>query len=107
MISITGLRKNFRSGDHAVAALQGIDLEVKRGEFFVLLGPSGSGKTTLLRSVAGLEKPDGGEISLNGKIVFSSSRRTRSRRKRAASAWCFSPMRFGPTSPSPKISGWC
>jgi iron(III) transport system ATP-binding protein len=75
VISITGLRKNFQSGDHAVAALQGIDLEVPRGEFFVLLGPSGSGKTTLLRSVAGLEKPDGGEISLNGKIVFSSSRR--------------------------------
>ena len=75
MISITGLRKNFQSGDHAVAALQGIDLEVSRGEFFVLLGPSGSGKTTLLRSVAGLEKPDGGEISLNGKIVFSGSRR--------------------------------
>jgi len=75
VISITGLRKNFQSGDHAVAALQGIDLEVQRGEFFVLLGPSGSGKTTLLRSVAGLEKPDAGEISLNGKIVFSTSRR--------------------------------
>ncbi|MSP39924.1 MAG: ABC transporter ATP-binding protein [Deltaproteobacteria bacterium] len=75
MISITGLRKNFQSGDHAVAALQGIGLEVARGEFFVLLGPSGSGKTTLLRSVAGLEKPDGGEISLDGKIVFSTSRR--------------------------------
>jgi len=75
VISITGLRKNFQSGDHAVAALQGIDLEVARGEFFVLLGPSGSGKTTLLRSVAGLEKPDGGEISLDGKIVFSSARR--------------------------------
>ena len=73
MISITGLRKNYQSGDRAVAALQGIDLEVPRGEFFVLLGPSGSGKTTLLRSVAGLEKPDGGEISLNGKIVFSSN----------------------------------
>ena len=75
MISIKGLRKNFQSGDQVVAALQGIDLEVERGEFFVLLGPSGSGKTTLLRSVAGLEKPDGGEISLNGKTVFSSSRR--------------------------------
>jgi iron(III) transport system ATP-binding protein len=75
MISITGLRKNFQSGDRAVAALQGIDLEVGKGEFFVLLGPSGSGKTTLLRSVAGLEKPDAGEISLNGKVMFSSSRR--------------------------------
>ena len=47
MISIAGLRKNFQSGDHAVAALAGIDLEVAQGEFFVLLGPSGSGKTTL------------------------------------------------------------
>ncbi|HEX9263303.1 MAG TPA: ABC transporter ATP-binding protein, partial [Candidatus Binatia bacterium] len=75
MISISGLCKNFRTGDHAVAALQAIDLEVGRGEFFVLLGPSGSGKTTLLRSVAGLEKPDEGEISLNGKTVYSRSRR--------------------------------
>ena len=75
MISVAGLHKNFQSGEHAVAALAGIDLEVSAGEFFVLLGPSGSGKTTLLRSVAGLEKPDGGEISLNGKTVFSSGKR--------------------------------
>ena len=71
MISISGLCKNFRTGDQAVAALRGIDLEISKGEFFVLLGPSGSGKTTLLRSVAGLEKPDDGDISLNGKTVFS------------------------------------
>jgi iron(III) transport system ATP-binding protein len=75
VISISGLCKTFRTGDDAVAALRAIELEVGRGEFFVLLGPSGSGKTTLLRSVAGLEKPDEGEISLNGKIVYSRSRR--------------------------------
>jgi iron(III) transport system ATP-binding protein len=75
VISIAGLKKNFQTRDHVVAALQGIDLEIGKGEFFVLLGPSGSGKTTLLRSVAGLEKPDRGDISLNGKTVFSSSRR--------------------------------
>jgi len=75
VISISGLCKNFRTGDQSVAALQAIDLEVGRGEFFVLLGPSGSGKTTLLRCVAGLEKPDEGEISLNDKMVFSRSRR--------------------------------
>jgi iron(III) transport system ATP-binding protein len=72
VIAIAGLRKSFQTGDHTVAALRDIDLEVDKGEFFVLLGPSGSGKTTLLRSVAGLEKPDGGEIKLNGKAVFSS-----------------------------------
>jgi len=75
VISIAGLRKSFQSADHPIAALRGVDLEVGQGEFFVLLGPSGSGKTTLLRSVAGLEKPDAGEISLNGNLVFSSSRR--------------------------------
>ena len=75
MISIAGLQKNFQSGEQTVAALGGIDLEVHRGEFFVLLGPSGSGKTTLLRSVAGLEKPDGGEIALNGKTVFAGAKR--------------------------------
>jgi iron(III) transport system ATP-binding protein len=75
VISIAGLRKNFQSGDQNIAALRGIDLEVAKGEFFVLLGPSGSGKTTLLRSVAGLEKPEGGEITLNGKTVYSSRAR--------------------------------
>lgn len=75
MISIQKLVKQFATGEQTVAALQGVDLEVSKGEFFVLLGPSGSGKTTLLRSVAGLEKPDGGEISLNGKTVFSGSRK--------------------------------
>jgi iron(III) transport system ATP-binding protein len=75
VISIAGVRKDFQTGDQAVAALRGIDLEVSKGEFFVFLGPSGSGKTTLLRSVAGLEKPDAGEIILNGKTVYSSSRR--------------------------------
>jgi len=75
VISIAGLCKSFQTGEQPVAALSGIDLEVSKGEFFVLLGPSGSGKTTLLRSVAGLEKPDGGDITLNGKTVYSSRQR--------------------------------
>ena len=55
MIQIHGLGKDFKgTGDSVVHALQAIDLEVRHGEFFVLLGPSGSGKTTLLRCVAGL-----------------------------------------------------
>ena len=77
MITVRQLRKTFqvrREGKGEVAALQGIDLEVGQGEFFVLLGPSGSGKTTLLRCVAGLEKPESGEIVLGSKTVFSSTR---------------------------------
>ncbi|HYB71317.1 MAG TPA: ABC transporter ATP-binding protein [Candidatus Bathyarchaeia archaeon] len=50
-------------------------LEVRRGEIFTLLGPSGCGKTTTLRLVAGLERPDGGEITLRGRLVASVPRR--------------------------------
>jgi iron(III) transport system ATP-binding protein len=71
VISVSAVRKNFRSGDQTVAALRGVDVQVRKGEFFVLLGPSGSGKTTLMRCVAGLEKPDAGTIALDGKPVFS------------------------------------
>lgn len=50
-----------------VIALAGVNLQVRRGEFFSLLGPSGCGKTTLLRLLAGLDRPDTGEIRLGGR----------------------------------------
>ena len=75
MIRVAKLSKTYRGASGAVHALRQVDLEVARGEFFVLLGPSGSGKTTLLRSVAGLERPDGGEIELGGRTAFSAARR--------------------------------
>ncbi len=71
MIKIRGLRKWFDSRRGRVDALRGIDLEVAEKEFCVLLGPSGCGKTTTLRSVAGLEKPDGGELEIAGAVVNS------------------------------------
>ena len=71
MIRIRGLRKWFDSRRGRVEALRGIDLEVGEKEFCVLLGPSGCGKTTTLRSVAGLEKPDAGELEIDGALVNS------------------------------------
>ena len=71
MISIRGLRKWFDSRRGRVEALRGIDLEIAEKEFCVLLGPSGCGKTTTLRSVAGLEKPDAGELEIDGMLVNS------------------------------------
>ena len=71
MITIRGLRKWFDSRRGRVEALRGIDLEIAEKEFCVLLGPSGCGKTTTLRSVAGLEKPDAGELEIDGKLVNS------------------------------------
>ncbi|HKY07818.1 MAG TPA: ABC transporter ATP-binding protein [Candidatus Binatia bacterium] len=71
MISIQGLCKTFTVAEGRVAALKSLDLEVAAGDFFVIVGASGSGKTTLLRCVAGLESPDGGEIRIAGRTVFS------------------------------------
>ena len=64
-VRVRGLRKNYGG----VVALDGVDLEIRQGEFFTLLGPSGSGKTTLLRLIAGFERPDGGTIELSGREI--------------------------------------
>jgi putative spermidine/putrescine transport system ATP-binding protein len=64
-IRLTGLRKVYG----AVVAVDGIDVEVGKGEFFTLLGPSGSGKTTTLRMIAGFELPDEGRVELAGRDV--------------------------------------
>jgi len=73
MIRVKNLRKAFKTQEGGVAALAGIDFEVKPGSFFTLLGPSGCGKTTTLRSVAGLERPEEGEITIGDRKVFSSA----------------------------------
>jgi iron(III) transport system ATP-binding protein len=75
-VAVSDLRKTFRSRGEVVAALDGVSLTVAPSEMVVLLGPSGCGKTTLLRSVAGLETPDSGEISIEGRLVFSTGARS-------------------------------
>ena len=57
----------------AFRAVDDISIDIRRGEIFSLLGPSGCGKSTTLRLVAGLAQPDGGEIALNGRVLFSAS----------------------------------
>jgi len=64
-IVLTGVRKTY--GD--VVAVDSVDLEIARGEFFTMLGPSGSGKTTTLRIIAGFERPDSGRVVLGGDDV--------------------------------------
>ena len=65
------MRKTFSGSAERVQAVDCVDLQLEEKEFFVLLGLSGSGKTTLLRCVAGLERPDAGEICLGTQIVSS------------------------------------
>jgi iron(III) transport system ATP-binding protein len=75
VLEVRGITKLFRTRNTRFAALQGVDIAVGPGEFFVLLGPSGCGKTTILRSIAGLEKPDCGTIRIDGQTVFSAGER--------------------------------
>jgi putative ABC transport system ATP-binding protein len=63
VFSARGLAKTYGSGDAAVHALVDVDLEIRRGEFIVLLGPSGSGKSTLLNILGGLDVPTSGEVT--------------------------------------------
>ena len=70
VLQLAGVSKLFG----ATPAVDGASLEIRRGEVFTLLGPSGCGKTTTLRLVAGLERPDAGEITLRGRVVASSAR---------------------------------
>jgi phospholipid/cholesterol/gamma-HCH transport system ATP-binding protein len=65
-VEVCGLRKSF--GGQQV--LQGIDLQVAPGEIFVVMGPSGSGKSVLLKHIIGLEKPDEGDILIDGHSVL-------------------------------------
>ena len=70
MVEIDGLDKNFG----AERAVRDFSLSVARGEFVTLLGPSGCGKTTTLRCIAGLERPDAGEIRIGDEVVASAGR---------------------------------
>ncbi len=64
-VELIGVNKHFDK----VRAVDSVNLEIRDGEFLVLLGPSGSGKTTLMRLCAGLERPTAGQIVIDGKVV--------------------------------------
>jgi len=64
------IRKLFKKFGHVIA-VNNVDLEIQKGEILTLLGPSGCGKTTTLRCIAGLEKPDAGDVIIDGQPMFS------------------------------------
>lgn len=66
VLRATGLTKTYGEGEGRVRALDGVDLDIARGEFTAIMGPSGSGKSTLLHTIAGLDTVDEGSILLDG-----------------------------------------
>jgi len=74
-VKVRGLRRSFNG--HPV--LKGLNFEVDRGEMFVVMGPSGSGKSVLLKHIIGLEKPDEGDILIEGESIQSPAVRDKHR----------------------------
>lgn len=73
MIYCDSLVKIYKSDEVEVMALQGLDLDIKKGELMAIIGKSGSGKSTLLNMIGGLEKPSAGRLYVDGKDLFSLS----------------------------------
>jgi putative ABC transport system ATP-binding protein len=74
LIELSGLQKIYRSGDHEVRAVDGVDLQIQQGEFVAIMGSSGSGKSTLMNLLGCLDRPTAGRYSLSGIEVSSLSR---------------------------------
>jgi len=69
MITLQGVTKTFVTPAGAFAALRGIDLEIRTGEFVAIVGRSGSGKSTLLNMVAGIDRPTAGTVAVGGTML--------------------------------------
>jgi putative ABC transport system ATP-binding protein len=73
VVETVDLNKEFHLGDIVVPALRGINFQVKKGEFLVIMGPSGSGKSTLLNMIGGLDNPTSGKVYINGQDISKMS----------------------------------
>jgi len=71
LLRALNIHKSFHSGDEEIRVLQGIDIDINKGDFISITGPSGSGKSTLLHILGGLQHPDKGEVILDGKLLYS------------------------------------
>lgn len=89
IISVKGIERTYQLGEVKVAALKHIDLEVRKGEFLVILGPSGAGKTTLLNILGGIDTPTGGSVTVNNVNIEDYSEKQLSKFRRETVGWVF------------------
>jgi len=73
VLKVENVVKTFESTAGTVAALRGVDISIRKGEFVAIVGPSGSGKSTLLNMIGALDKPTSGKVYINGIDIFSLS----------------------------------
>jgi lipoprotein-releasing system ATP-binding protein len=89
MLVADNLHKTYRRHADVVNVLQGVDLEVERGEFLAIVGASGSGKSTLLHLLGTLDRPDSGTVTLDGKRIDHLGSRERDRLRNSTFGFIF------------------
>ena len=97
LLGMQEVTKRFRRGREDVVALDGVDFDVKAGEYVGLVGPSGSGKSTLLHLAGGLDKPDAGTVLFDGRDVGEMSTAERARLRRREIGFIFQFFHLIPT----------
>ncbi|MFV1995043.1 MAG: ABC transporter ATP-binding protein [Verrucomicrobiales bacterium] len=88
-IAAKGITQAFSIGNKRIEVLRGVDLEIARGERLFLCGASGAGKTTLLYTLAGLEKPDTGEVLVDGNSIYGCRAGARARLRNRLMGYVF------------------
>ena len=96
VIELHGVHKTYRLGQHVIPALQGVDLAVQRGELLALTGPSGSGKSTILNLAGLIDRPDRGDIVLDGRNVGELDETQRTLLRRDALGFVFQSFNLVP-----------
>jgi ABC-type lipoprotein export system ATPase subunit len=84
-----GLQREYGKGEGLVRAVDGVDLDVGAGETVAVMGPSGCGKSTLLHLLGGLDRPSGGEVSLDGRRIDDLGEKALARMRRTAVGFVF------------------
>jgi putative ABC transport system ATP-binding protein len=97
MLIADDLQKSYRSGGRPLAALRNVSFQVEPGETVAIVGPSGSGKTTLLGLLAGLDRPSGGRVLLDGSDMGALSEDDRARLRREKIGFVFQSFQLIPT----------